>query len=246
MEADLKLTSAVFTGMIPGEKYNINKYFLENDKTGFALPVWVVKTPRTTGGKILVWLNSEGKDKLADRDLLNKFIDNGFTVVSADMPGTGELHDPGFKGDGFVKNVPFNYTFGAQLAGKSIPGIIADNIDLLMQFVKSINPDDNPVYAFIEKEMTSPLLHFTAVKDPFQNILFFRPLTSNRSLIEEKYYDPKQTFYVAPGSLPFYDVKEMLSLLPENSFKIVQPVEETDASHPQPLNENEVIDFFKE
>ena len=246
MEADLKLTSAVFTGMIPGEKYNINKYFLENDKNGFALPVWVVKTPQTTGGKILVWLNPEGKDKLADRDLLNKFIDNGFTVVSADMPGTGELHDPGFKGDGFVKNVPFNYTFGAQLAGKSIPGIIADNIDLLMQFVKSINPDDKPVYAFIEKEMASPLLHYTALKDPFQKILFFRPLTSNKPLTEEKYYDPKQAFYVAPGSLPFYDIKEMLSLLPENSFKIVHPVEETDASHPQPLNENEVIDFFKE
>ncbi len=245
MEEGLKLKSVVFTGLIPVKKYNISKYFLENEKNEFALPVWVAGSAKAHANKIIVWLNPEGKEKVLEGSLLNKLIETGFTVISADMPGTGELFDPSFKGDGFVKNVPFNYTFGAQLAGKSIPGIIADNINLLMQFVSQINTDGNPVYAFAEKEMCSPLMHFTALKDPFSKIVFYRPLASNKTLIEEKFYDPKQAYYAVPGSLPFYDVDDLLSLIKKNTYLILDPVSASGSSQKGVRDDDSVIEFFR-
>ncbi len=220
-----KLTSAVVTGKIPGEKYDIEKYFLENDQDHLALPVWVVKAPDSDIKKIMVWLNPDGKEKIPESKMLVEFIKKGYTVVSADMPGTGELFDPGFRGDGFVKKVPFNYTFGAQLTGRSITGITADNIDLLMQFVEELNKENVKVDAFVEGVMNEPLLHYTTFKDPFSKIMFSGPLMSGKKLIEEKYYDPGLAYYVVPGSLPFYDVDDMMSFLPEDSFLIMDPAE---------------------
>jgi len=234
-----KLASAVFTGKIPCEKYDIEKYFLENDKDHLALPVWVVKAPYSDIRKIMVWLNPGGKEKMLESKLLDKFIKKGYTIVSADMPGTGELFDPGFRGDGFVKKLPFNYTFGAQLTGRSITGITADNIDLLMQFVEKLNKENVKADAFVEGVMNEPLLHYTTFKDPFSKIVFSDPLMSGKKLIEEKYYDPGLAYYVVPGSLPFYDVEDMLSFLPEGSFMTVNPAEDNE------INIKDIINFFE-
>ena len=234
-----KLASAVFTGKIPCEKYDIEKYFLENDKDHLALPVWVVKAPDSDIRKIMVWLNPGGKEKILESKLLDKFIKKGYTIVSADMPGTGELFDPGFRGDGFVKKIPFNYTFGAQLTGRSITGITTDNIDLLMQFIEKLNKENVKADAFVEGVMNEPLLHYTTFKDPFSKIVFSGPLMSGKKLIEEKYYDPGLAYYVVPGSLPFYDVEDMLSFLPEGSFMTVNPAEDNE------INIKDIINFFE-
>ena len=245
VEFNLKLTSAVFTGKLPGEKYDVSKYFLENNSNRFALPVWVVKAHGRSASGIMVWLRPEGKESILNEKMLSEFLNKGYVVVAADMPGTGELFDREFKGDGFVKNVPFNYTFGAQLAGKSIPGILADHIDLLMQFVAEMNRARVPVDAFIEREMNSPFLHFTAFNDPFSKIVLLNPLLSNRSLINEKFYDPQLAYYVVPGSLPYYDFSGLTSLLPDGSCKIINPVDTTDVSRLSETDEVEIINFFQ-
>ena len=236
---DRKLTSAVFTGKLIKENYVVEKYFLENDKNSFALPVWVVKAPGTSAGKILLWLTPKGKQNILKEKILTSFLSKGYTIISADMPGTGELHDPGFKGDGYVQNVPFNYTFGAMLAGKSITGIIAGQIDLLMQFVSRLNTRRLPVDALIEKEITSPFLHFTAFKAPFSRIVFQEPMLHNRELLEQRYYDPLRAFYTVPGSLPFYENSDLLQYLPDNSFKILYH-SKNEKDHTQ-----EIIDFLE-
>jgi hypothetical protein len=57
------------------------------------------------------------------------------------------------------KNVPFNYTFGANLVGKSIAGIQAEAIDLLVQFIQKDFPG-NETDVVSEGIMSSSLLHF--------------------------------------------------------------------------------------
>ncbi|MBT6765205.1 MAG: xylan esterase, partial [Prolixibacteraceae bacterium] len=117
-----EMKSAVYTGKFVDDDFEVEKYFLENDQKDFALPVYLIQNPEKETKNILVWLHAEGKEKVLESVFLPEMLKNGFTVISADLPGIGELFDPGFSGDGFIKKVPFNYTFGANMAGLSVPG----------------------------------------------------------------------------------------------------------------------------
>ncbi len=233
---DRKLTAAVFTGKIIEKDFEVKKYFLENDKKDFALPVFVISKPGSNQTKNLVWLPQKGKEEILNTALLTSFLNNGYTVISADLPGIGELFDPGFRGDGFVQNVPFNYTFGANLVGKSIPGIQTEALDLLIQFVQNDFPETK-TDIISEENMESVVLHYTTLKNPFSKIVFINPLQSNISLIKTEDYSPQQAYYVVPGSLSFYDFPELTNLLPANSCKKITTLNEE--------NEIGIINFLK-
>lgn len=230
-----KTDAAVFTGKIKNDQYEVEKYFLENNKRDYALPVYIIKNANSNTDKILFWLSSMGKEQLLPDAVILPFLNAGYTVITADLPGIGELNDPGFKGDGFVQKVPFNYTFGANLVGKSISGIQAEAMDLVRQFMEEKNPGDKTIHAIVSREMVSAFLHFTAFKNPFSKIVLMNPLESNLQLIKTEYYDPKMAYSVVPGSLPFYDFQDLVTLLPENSVKIIK---DPDAN-------SEALQFFR-
>ncbi len=243
---DRHLTTAVYSGEIPGDTFVITKYFLENNRDDYALPVWVVQSPGKKTEKVLVWLTPGGKAKILENKMLPQFLRAGYTIVSADLPGTGELRDPEFRGDGFVENVPFNYTFGAQLSGKSVTGIQADALDLLMQFVAERNKGGVRTDAFVEREMSVPFLHYAVFSRAFARMVLVSPLTSYESLIREKYYDPQWAFYVPPGSLPWYDFSDLLAFLPENSYRLVNPLESGNEKGRSGYDTAQVLDFLEQ
>jgi hypothetical protein len=153
------------------------------------------------------------------------------------------LNDPGFSGDGFVQKVPFNYTFGANLVGKSIPGIQAEALELLVQFIQKEFPGTE-TDAVSEGIMSSPILHFSALKSSFRKIVLLNPLESNQSLIQTEYYSPKLAYGVVPGSLSFYDFKDLVSLLPANSVKIIHPVNALGEKNEDNVKESEIFKFL--
>jgi hypothetical protein len=155
------------------------------------------------------------------------------------------LNDPSFSGDGFVQKVPFNYTFGAILVGKSIAGIQAETIDLLVQFIQKDFPGTE-TDVFSEGNMSSPLLHYSVLKHSFNKTVLVNPLESNRSLIQTEYYSPKLAYGVVPGSLPFYDFEDLVSLLPANSVKIINPVNALGEKTEENLKESEILNFLLE
>ncbi len=240
-----KLIAAVYTGKIATENFEVKKYFLENDKKDFALPVYVISKPDSKTTKNVVWLPEDGKEKILHSSLLTEFLDAGYTIISADLQGIGELSDPEFKGDGFVQKVPFNYTFGANLAGKSIPGIRAEALDLLVQFIQKDFPG-NETDVFSEGLMSSPFLHFSALKNSFRKIVLLNPLESNQGLIQTEYYSPKLAYGVVPGSLPYYDFMDLVSLLPANSVKTINPVNALGEKSAENMKESEILEFLLE
>jgi len=244
IELDRNLTAAVYTGKIVADDLEIKKYFLENDKADFALPVYVLNGTNSSSERILVWLSTKGKEQILNSVISKDLIKKGYTIISADLPGIGELFDAEFSGDGFIKKVPFNYTFGANLAGKSIPGIQAESIDLLMQFVAQQNSQQNKIDALVEGELNSSFLHFTSLRNPFSKIVLLNPLESNLSLIKTEYYNPKLAYAVVPGSLPFYDFKDLVSFLPVNSFKIINPVNALGEADHSEKNNAEILNFL--
>jgi len=216
---DRRTTTAVYTGKFFKNNYVVERYFLENDKNDFALPVYKIKKENSKSINELVWLHPQGKQEILNSEKLTIFLDAGFTIITADLPGVGELKDPDFSGDGFIQGVPFNYSFGAHLAGKSIPGIWAESIDLLMQHV---DKENNKACAFIENEMNLSFYYYVAFENPFSKIVFLNPYNSVKKLITTEYYDPKIAYHVVPGSLTWYDVNELNSLLPQDSYKSIQ------------------------
>ncbi|QGY45953.1 prolyl oligopeptidase family serine peptidase [Maribellus comscasis] len=213
IEFSRKLTAAVFTGEVDAKSYKIQKYFLENNSKDFALPLFKIKSKNTDADKILIWLDSDGKEAIANSALLPKFLGLGYTIISADLPGTGELKDPEFRGDGFVQNVPFNYTFVANLVGTSVTGVQAEAIDLIAQYLVSENPGTT-CDVFANGTVSEAVLHYSVLKNPFDKIILNESLQSYRDLIQIKYYNPKQAFSVAPGCLPYYDIDELISVSP--------------------------------
>jgi cephalosporin-C deacetylase-like acetyl esterase len=243
IEFKRKLTAAVFTGEIAEKDFLVKKYFIENDKKDYALPVYIISKTNLKSTKNLIWLPEEGKEKILDSPLLTEFLNVGYTIISSDLPGVGELSNPEFKGDGFVQKVPFNYTFGANLVGKSIPGIQAEAFDLLVQIIQK-DFSGTETDAFSEGIMSSPLLHFSALKNSFRKIVLLNPLESNQSLIQTEYYSPKLAYGVVPGSLSFYDFKDLVSLLPANSVKIINPVNALGEKSAENMNESEILEFL--
>lgn len=210
VEFNRKLTAAVYTGKYFSEETEIEKYFLENNLNDFVLPVYVIKNKKPVG-KTLVWLSPEGKKGLVKHPQLNYYLNEGYNLVTADLPGTGELFDPEFAGDGFIQGVPFNYTFGAHLVGKSIPGIHAEAIDLLVQFVqKAFNTDE--IHALSEGEMSTALMVFTSQKNVFNQVKFEKALNFSNEFIETEYYDPQKAFHIIPGSLSYFNFQEARKL----------------------------------
>ena len=202
-----KIESAVFTGRILKDNFAFDKYFLENSSRDFALPFYMIKK-ENSANKIMLWLSTKGKQEILENQHLENYLNEGFCIVASDLPGIGELHDPEFKGDGFVKNVPFNYTFGANLVGKSIPGIQAEAIDFLVQFVQKEFPEIE-IQALIENEISTAIIVYASQKNIFTKIKMTNALEFNQQFIETEKYDPEKAFQIIPGSLSLFNFKEM-------------------------------------
>jgi hypothetical protein len=216
-----KLTSAVYTGNFTTNRIKVQKYFLETNMKDYALPVYVIKGEEHKKGAVVVWFHPEGKQQLLNEKLLSSLLNEGHTIVCADLPGTGELHDPDFTGDGTVKGVPFNYVFGANLVGKSVPGIMAEGIDLLMQFIDNEHHfQEKEIYAVVQGTAASAFLHYTVLNNPYKKTSFLDFPGSSSDLLNNEYFDPSLAFTIPPGSLNYYDLPDLVDHLVFYGMKI--------------------------
>jgi cephalosporin-C deacetylase-like acetyl esterase len=221
IEFERKLTSAVYTGNFTTNGIMVQKYFLETNMKDYALPVYVITGEEHKTGEVIVWFNTQGKQQLLNEKLLSSLINKGHTIICADLPGTGELHDPEFTGDGTVKGVPFNYVFGANLAGKSVPGIMAESIDLLYQFIKSESRfQDKEINAVVQGTAASAFLHYAVLNNPFKKTSFLDFPGSSSDLLNNEYFDPSVAYTIPPGSLKYYDLPDLIDHLVFYGMKV--------------------------
>lgn len=246
IDCSRKLTAAVYTGKFEANQMLVEKYFLENNRSDYALPVYVIKNPENNSKKIIIWFHSKGKNALLDEPLVKPVLDQGYSIVIADLPGTGELHDPEFTGDGVIDGIPFNYTFGANLVGKSIPGIQAEAIDLLMQFTDKMNHlSNNKKLILAQGTSASSLLLYASDKRNIEKVYFYNLPEAPETLVEQEFYNPEVAFSVAPGSLPDYDQLKLIDQLSANGVKVAINKQATGKDTDITMSINEVKDFFE-
>ena len=246
IELSRNFDAAVYTGNFHIYNYEVEKYFLESDRQDFILPVYVAGRQKAEPGKILVWLHPEGKQEVLNEPRFKSFLEAGYTIVSCDLLGTGELRDSAYRGDGNVRGTPFNFYFGSQLAGNSISGFQAESFDLLIQFLKEkFGAPEGSYQAYIQEESAFAFLQYAAFKNPFSKIVFSNPLESVRSLINTEYYKPALAYEVVPGSLAWYDMKDLYSILPKGSYLISGKVDGSGVSIQAEMDFPKIIEFLE-
>ncbi|MDD4486705.1 MAG: acetylxylan esterase [Proteiniphilum sp.] len=239
---DRNLTSSVFTGKVPSDEIVVEKYFLENQLEDYVLPVYAGRMESVDPDKILVWLKPEGNAEFLQCKLIKTMIKQGYIVISADLPGWGELNNPDYTGDSTIGQTRFNYLFGANLVGKSIAGIQAEAIDLLIQFIQTdIRFKSMKIFALVEGNASAAFLHYTAFKQPFEKSLLITDLPSEKELVDEAIYVPELAFYVIPGSLPYYQPSDLLQFHRKETYKIIL---EKHKELPEIVN-TEIISFLQ-
>src|SRR5690606_25513146 len=90
---DRNITSSVYTGKVLRDDIVVEKYFLENQLEDYVLPVYVGRIDGIDSDKILVWLHPEGNATFLQKDLVKMMMKQGYIVISADLPGWGELNN---------------------------------------------------------------------------------------------------------------------------------------------------------
>ena len=205
----------VFAGRIRRYGYTIDKYFLSGD--GKHVIPYLLFVPEQANGRALLYLHPSGKAAEADEHgEIVRFVENGFTVLAPDLPGTGEL-GPGILSNyrARVKNyepVNFDVWFASVMTGRSITGIRAEDTVRLARLLRN-KMDTASVYAVAQGGMGAVLLHAAAFEPSIERVALLQPYSSYRSLVMNRYYDPNLHLSIVAGALQKYDLPDLAGSL---------------------------------
>jgi hypothetical protein len=213
----------VFTGRIKRNGYVIEKYF-ETCGSDYVIP-YLLMVPDSSNGKGLIYLHPSDKSAEAfPGGEMEWFVRMGFTVLSPDLLGIGEMGPGIFQGDSYIGGISYNVWFASLLAGRSIVGIRASDVVRLCQLLGKIN-SINVVYGLALGEMTPVLLHAAAFDKAFSKIALIEPLSSYQSVVMNRFYKPGFILNAVPGSLSAYDLPDLAGSFAPGRLLIFNPVD---------------------
>ena len=158
---------------------------------------------------------------------MEALVKKGFSVLSPDLAGTGEMGAGDFKGDAFIGGISHNIWYASILVGRSIVGLQSGDIARLVNVIKKNSPDEK-IFAVAQGEMSPVLLHAAAFIPDIERIALMQPLISYRSLVENRFYDSRFIPAAVAGSLNQYDLPELAASLAPRKLLMVSPVNGAD------------------
>lgn len=214
-------SGAVFTGRIQRDGYAIEKYFVQGE--GDYVVPYLLFAPADATGKVVLYLHPAGKaEEAAAGGEIEQLARQGYTVVTPDLPGVGELGAGQFRGDAFIGGISHNIWYSAMLIGRSITGLQAGDI---ARILKSLKTNENTeVYGLARKEMSAALLHAAAFTPSIKRVALVEPLSSFRSLVESRFYFSPFITGAVPGMLRAYDLPDLAATLAPRQLIVVNPL----------------------
>ncbi|MFL9482281.1 alpha/beta hydrolase family protein [Chitinophagaceae bacterium LWZ2-11] len=185
------------------------------------LPV-LVSAPSSQIKKVVLLLYEEGKGRIADSTILmQNYLEQGYFIIVADLRGIGETADKPEMNDAKYYNKEYRNAMLALHIGSSLVGQRTADVLTLLDFINSdkslanlpleINASGciglSVVYAsfFNKKPVTINI---------FKSIRSFKEILDNP--IEKNWYS-----YVIPGVLKYYDIPDLIQLMPETRVSYV-------------------------
>ncbi len=223
------IKSVVFTGKILEDNLLLEKYFIEIKGEEFAIPFVLLKPESEfkSANNVILYLHPEGPDILLDKstEIVNDFIKEGYAVLIPDFSKISLFNDQHRIFKGSVTD-SYRPVIAANLTGKSIVGMWAEIIDLVVKYIGSeITLQNNNITAIAKGNLCPALLHYAVLnKNPFRKVKLINPLLSYQNLISTEIYEPSHIEATVPGALLNYDIPLLEALLVPTSLEITDPV----------------------
>jgi dienelactone hydrolase len=201
----------VFTGRFQREGYVVEKYFTRGEGN-YMIP-YLLMIPDKPTNKALIYLHPSDKSAEASAGGdMEWFVKNGFTVLSPDLIGIGEMGPGNFKGDAVIGGISYNTWYTSTIIGRSIVGIRAGDVArLTMLLKKRIGITD--IFGLARKEMTPVMLYAAAFNTDIKRIALIEPYSSYQSIVLNRFYYTGFVQNLVPGALAAYDLPDLAATL---------------------------------
>ena len=195
----------VFTGRFHRGDYTIDKYFVKGEGN-YPIP-YILMTPQNSNGRAILYLHHEGKAAEAEPGgEMEWFVKQGFTVLSPDLIGIGEVGPPG------TTNELRREWRASILIGRSIAGIRAGDVSRLTKLLRQEYSMDE-IYGVARRELAPVLLHAGAFDANIDRVALVEPFMSYRSLVMNRFYETGFVHSTVAGALEAYDLPDLAASL---------------------------------
>ncbi|MDZ7606601.1 MAG: acetylxylan esterase [Cyclobacteriaceae bacterium] len=199
----------IFSGRTEFPQYYLNKYVVES-VAKLVLPFRLL-TPKNQFTKVAIYLDNQEGGKSLEIPL--RLVESGIAVIIPELPGYGELGPGYLKGDANFNNTSYNQWFAGILTGKSTVAVHAESIEIILKHCKSMLAEDVVEMIGISNgPLNSVLLHAAAFDIHFDAMLLVNPLATFESIVMNRNYDPSFIPFAVAGSLPHYDLPDLVAL----------------------------------
>ena len=210
-----------------------NKGEVENDKLVFQkmilrkineipLPVLLMNSSISKSDKIIVWLNENGKNQLADSiSLMESYLKKNDAVLLCDVSGTGETADVPRLNEEKYYNKEYRDDMLALHCGLSLVGIRAADILTLMDFIATVPDFKNvPVEINAKGVTTIAAIHAALFSNQINQLNLYNGIKTYKTILENS-VEKNWYSYVLNGVLKYYDVPDLIKIIGENKIHFI-------------------------
>ncbi|MGH2642757.1 MAG: alpha/beta hydrolase, partial [Chitinophagaceae bacterium] len=229
-----QIYNPVFTGRYDEDNYVIEKYFVKGEGN-YVIP-YLLMIPDKSNGKAVICLNPASKSEELDNNDAAWFVKRGFTVLAPDLLGVGELgNNNSYKSNSFIDSKYYSIWYLSILTDKSIVGIRAEDIVRLADLLKG-GRQIKEVYGLARGTMCAPMLYAAAFDEAIKRICLIEPLSSYRSIVMNRFYNPHFIYSTVAGALKAYDLPDLEASLAPRKLMMMNIL---DGGGKQINNEND-------
>jgi len=224
---------AVFAGRYRREGYALEKYLLAGEGE-YRLPSLLLVPEGRAPHPALLYLHPQGKAAAAaPGGEMEWLARQGYAVLAADLPGTGELSEAN---DGLSGHARWLTAYAAGLIGRSVVGVHAGDIVRLLRYLQGRSDVDGERILAVARGALGPALLHAAAFDPgIRGVALADSLLSYRSVVMSRSYTTPPDALV-PAALTAYDLPDLAAALAPRPLLLVNP---TDA-HGNPAAEEDL------
>lgn len=213
-----------FLGRYRRDGYSVELHFVPGEGE-YVLPyLWAC--PERGADRTVIYLDPEGKSASGGPGgELEWLVMQGNCVLSADLPGTGELGAMLPVGDSRIGNVSYNLFFAAVQVGRSIPGLQAGEISRLVSAAMHHDGGQARSRTLIaRRDLTTAALHAALFDTSIDALVLDRPLISWRAVALEEFYRPGWIYSLVAGALESYDLPGVAAQLSDRRLLYLDPL----------------------
>ena len=239
--ADVRVKATELSGYLPPEgevkhvfrgRYQRNGYSIEmyalHGQGDYVIPLLLFVPGGGSNFHSLIYVHPDGKatDALMGGNI-EKLVKEGYMVAAPDVLGTGETAD-NFYGSNYV----------SFMTGRSIAGIQAGDIGLVINYLKSRNDIDvKKISGIAFGEMGPAFLHAAALNPEINSVTLVGSPVSYRSIVMNKVYEARSSAnlgktanaaeevtyfnYTVAGSLTAYDLPDLIGCISPRKIALV-------------------------